>query len=320
MIDAGELKFANVPNFEMPADTPSMGQSEGDNVYNVTVKVADNESTPMSATLAVIVTVTNVNEAPSVSGTSTKSEGENRAVSTPIGNYTAADPDASTTLMWTLEGDDADDFRINPQGELRLLSSPDYELPTDSDTNNVYNVTVKVTDNGGLSATADLTLNISNEDEPGTVTIIGLAVRGGGVGGDADRPRRNHHQRDVAVGAGGLVRRDLRRTSTGKPPPTTRLEAADVGKYLQATASYTDPEGSGKSANAVTGQIGASNSEPTFSSSTATRTLPENSGAGVNVVGGTITAMDSNSGDTLTYGAERYGRRAPSTSTRRMAS
>ena len=64
MIDAGELKFANVPNFEMPADTPSTPQSEGDNVYNVTVKVADNESTPLSATLPVTVTVTNVNEAP----------------------------------------------------------------------------------------------------------------------------------------------------------------------------------------------------------------------------------------------------------------
>ena len=169
MIDAGELKFANVPNFEMPADTSSTDQAEGDNVYNVTVKVADNESTPMSATLPVTVTVTNVNEAPSVSGTSTKSEGENRAVSTPIGNYTAADPDASTTLTWTLEGNDADDFRINPLGELRLLSSPDYESPTDSDTNNVYNVTVKVTDNGGLSATADFTLTITNVDEPGTV-------------------------------------------------------------------------------------------------------------------------------------------------------
>ena len=38
--------------------------------------------------------------------------------------------------------------------------------------------------------------------------------------------------------------------------------AADVTKYLRATASYTDPQGPSKSANAVTGQIGASNVEP----------------------------------------------------------
>ena len=70
-IDAGELKFTSVPNFEMPADTPSTGQTVGDNDYNVTVKVEDDETSPRSATLAVIVTVTNVNEAPTIAGHTT---------------------------------------------------------------------------------------------------------------------------------------------------------------------------------------------------------------------------------------------------------
>ena len=57
--------------------------------------------------------------------------------------------------------------------------------------------------------------------------------------------------------------------------------AADVGKYLRVKVSYTDPQGSGKMATSVSrGPIGASNSEPTFSSMTAMRTLPENSGGG----------------------------------------
>ena len=82
--------------------------------------------------------------------------------------------------------------------------------------------------------------------------------------------------------------------------------ADDVGQYLRATASYDDPQSRPsslkKTASEVTsGPIGASNSEPTFSSNTATRTLPENSVAGVNVVGGTITATESDNGDTLTY-------------------
>ena len=121
-------------------------------IYTVTVNVRDSKDsagyadTEVDDTIVVTITLTNVNEAPSVTGTLNKSEGENRAVSVPIGNYTATDPDASTTFTWTLEGNDADDFEINPQGELRLLSSPDYESPTDSDTNNVYNVTVKVSD------------------------------------------------------------------------------------------------------------------------------------------------------------------------------
>ena len=80
------------------------------------------------------------------------------------------------------------------------------------------------------------------------------------------------------------------------------LVADDVTKYLKVTVSYRDGQGSGKSATSnATGQIGAGNSAPTFSSATATRTLPENSGAGVNVVGGTVAATDSDSGDTLTY-------------------
>ena len=77
--------------------------------------------------------------------------------------------------------------------------------------------------------------------------------------------------------------------------------AADVSKYLRVIVSYTDGEGSNKSATSASrGTIGASNSAPTFSSMTAMRTLPENSGVGVNVVGGVTAATDSDS-DTLTY-------------------
>ena len=78
------------------------------------------------------------------------------------------------------------------------------------------------------------------------------------------------------------------------------LVAADVTKYLRATANYTDPQGSSKSANATTGQIGASNAEPSFSTTPATRTLPENSGAGTDI-GAAVTATESDSGDTLFY-------------------
>ena len=74
-----------------------------------------------------------------------------------------------------------------------------------------------------------------------------------------------------------------------------------MGKYLQATVTYTDPQGSGKTASAVSSStVGGSNAEPTFDDgATATRTLPENSGTGTNV-GGVVAATDGDS-DTLTY-------------------
>ena len=120
----GQIKTRNVATYDFESTKKT---------YDVTVSVHDgkdttgNTDTTIDDAITVTINLTNVNEAPSVTGTSSKSESENRAVSTPIGNYTAADPDASSTFTWSLEGDDADDFRINPQGELRLRSSPDYE-------------------------------------------------------------------------------------------------------------------------------------------------------------------------------------------------
>ena len=88
---------------------------------------------------------------------------------------------------------------------------------------------------------------------------------------------------------------------SGATNNTYTTVAADVTRYLRATASYTDPQGSGKSANAVTGQISASNNEPEFSSETSLddREVPENSGVGTNV-GSPLSTTDDD-GDTLTY-------------------
>ena len=57
-------------------------------------------------------------------------------------NGTAAGPGAAEAA-WTLEGEDAGDFSING-GMLTFSSSPDYEMPTDANTDNIYTVTVKL--------------------------------------------------------------------------------------------------------------------------------------------------------------------------------
>ena len=62
---------------------------------------------------------------------------------------------------------------------------------------------------------------------------------------------------------------------------------ADVGKYLRATASYTDPEGSGKSAQAVSvNRVQAApvvNTAPAFAADTAARAVDENAAVGADV-------------------------------------
>ena len=58
--ETGVLAFASPPNYESPAD------SDRDNVYEVTVVAKDDASN--SGTLDVVVTVTDVNEGPEISG------------------------------------------------------------------------------------------------------------------------------------------------------------------------------------------------------------------------------------------------------------
>ena len=103
----GKLTFNAVPDYEAPADTGT------DNVYNVTVKVADDEGTPTSATLAVTITVTDVNEKPTIDTTDNPYNfAENTLIATAVATFEATDPDSGFDLTWTLTGDDADDFEI----------------------------------------------------------------------------------------------------------------------------------------------------------------------------------------------------------------
>ena len=180
---SGALTFKNSPNFEMPTDT---GDTAMNNTYVVTVKVQDDETpTPLSDTHTVTVTVTNVNEAPTFSsGPTSVDYNENQAASTVVATYAASDVDASTTLTWTLEGDDASDFTLteNVDGdyELKFTTSPNYESPHDANTDGDFSVTVKVTDNGipGNSSTLNVTrdLTVSLQDVNDRPVISGSAT------------------------------------------------------------------------------------------------------------------------------------------------
>ena len=58
-------------------------------------------------------------------------------------------------------------------------ASPDYEAPADSGRNNVYNVTVEVTDSAGNTATRAVTVTVTNMDEDGEVTLSNLQPEDG---------------------------------------------------------------------------------------------------------------------------------------------
>ena len=248
-----------------------------------------------------------VNNPPAFTDTAptTRSVDENTASAADIGAAVAASDPESDTLVYALTGTDASSFTIDTtSGQLKTSASLDFESKSS------YSVDVTVHDGKNAVGVADttvdatiaVTISVNNEDEAGTVTLPATFTGGteatasvSDLDGTVSSPSWRWARGNTATGSfsniGGA-------TSASYTPV-----AADVGKYLRATVTYTDPQGSGKTASAVSsGAVEAGNAEPTFDDgATTTRTLPENSGAGVDVVGGAIAATDSDSGDTLTY-------------------
>jgi hypothetical protein len=93
----------------------------------------------------------------------------------------ATDPNGDT-LIYSLSGDDASLLTITNQGVVTFITAPDFENPSDSDTNNVYKITVTVTD-GNLSANANFEITVTNDtsDDVTTSNYDGTLVMSGPI-------------------------------------------------------------------------------------------------------------------------------------------
>jgi autotransporter-associated beta strand protein len=99
------------------------------------------------------------NTAPTITSGGTFSVAEN---STAVTTVAATDAEANALTYSIAGGSDADKFWIDPgTGVLTFLSAPDYESPTDLGANNVYNLTVVVSD-GLLTAQKDIVVTVTN--------------------------------------------------------------------------------------------------------------------------------------------------------------
>jgi hypothetical protein len=164
-IDAatGALAFIAAPNFEAPGD------AGGNNVYDVVVSASDGT---FIDTQAIAVTVGNANEAPVVTSSGGGAGGAASVVENSLAVVTvaAADPDGTTPTYSIVGGADAARFTINPlTGALQFVAAPDWELPADSDGNNVYAVVVRASD-GQLSDDQTLSVTVTNTRDGNNVT------------------------------------------------------------------------------------------------------------------------------------------------------
>ncbi len=277
--------------------------------YTVTVSVRDSMDANGDADavtddmIRVTIQVANLNEDPVF--TPIEPDLHNVDENTPAGRnigapVTATDPE-DNTLTYSLDVPSRATFNIvATTGQLQTSAALNFEGKSS------YTVTVTVADPSGANDTIMVTITVNNVEEEGTVTLSSTQpIEGTLLTATLDDP-------DV-VDLGSLTwswRRSQNRTSLGNPINGATLAtytpvAADVGRFLRATASYTDGEASGKSAQAVsTNRVQAApvapNEPPVFNESPSTsRDVDENTVAGRDI-GDLVTATDPED-NTLTY-------------------
>ena len=321
--------------------------------YSVAVMVKDpSEETPV--TKDVTIMVKDVNEAPTVNlGATRISLAEHDEGSDDVfdltearSTYGAADPESDgacveASCTWSLKGPDSGDFVIGNGGSdpgftfgaLRFKEAPNYEMPADANGDNMYEVTVVVTDAGvdgknKMTAERDVVIKVTNVDEAGTVTL------------NSDHPKVDIEltatlTKDIDGGVTDLTWQWYWGVITdGTSLPTVECDdtapclikdatsnaytpkasgPGSTARMLTVVASYTDAEGSSKevrkaSANAVIDN--SDNRSPEFKDAATTRYVIETAmedapvtldADGTAVVDADpVTATDPNE-DTLTY-------------------
>ncbi len=185
----GIVTFVSAPDFENPTDVG------GDNIYNLQVTASDGS---LSSSQSIAVTVTAVNEfAPVFTSAVTANFAENGSGTVLTVQATDADLPAATLSYSITGGVDAAKFAVNAStGALTFVSSPNFEAPTDSGANNVYNVQVTASD--GTNSTNQalaITVTAVNDNAPVITSSATVSFVENGIGAvldvnatDADLP------------------------------------------------------------------------------------------------------------------------------------
>ena len=167
----------------------------------------------------------------------------------PVATFSATDEDGDA-IEWSLALEDAGDFAISDEGVLTFKETPNFEGPADDNLNNVYKVAVQASSDG-QTATEDLEITVTDEDEPGKVTLSqpqpqvgrGLEATLNDVDAGVQDEKWQWARGESADGPW----EDIDKATSQSRNPVS----ADEGMYLQATVVYEDKFGTGKTVSAV---------------------------------------------------------------------
>ena len=286
--ETGQIEVAKELDFDAVGGGRATGAVAG--TYMVIVRATDPSS--LADNITITITAENVNEDPMVTGRAELSvvEGtiditdpdavlvytilpdapgldESADPTNQQNEYVYEDPDHLDSIArWTLEGDDAGAFDQSGRFEPRYLQfkeAPDFENPTDANSDNVYEVTLVATDTDPLGTGAgigkvNVWVTVTNVDEKGKVVfaegetaylnemLVAQVQDPDDKGGDLGEPYQGVHivtwqwlrsQDDDEADATDARLWNIVGATTNRYTP----KADDRGYYLRATATYTDP-------------------------------------------------------------------------------
>ena len=204
-------------------------------------------NSPWSATDSA---TTAANAAPSFSqSTVTRQVAENSGAGTNVGAAipTALDADGDT-LSYAMGGTDAGSFAFDGSSRQITVKSG---TSLDHEAKSGYAVTVTASDSYGGSGSVAVTITVTNVDEAGSVTfdstapVVGTALTASVADPDGSVSAVSWQWAKADTETGTYANISAATSAAYTPV------AADAGKWLRATASYTDGHGSGKSAAAT---------------------------------------------------------------------
>ena len=262
----GDLTFDAAPDFETPTDANT------DNVYQVVVTADDGNGGTTVQSLFVTVNPANDNN-PVFTTSATPGVNENTTAVVTV-NATDADDPAQTVTYSITGGADSALFSINgTTGDLTFDAAPDFETPTDANTDNVYQVVVTADDGNGGTTVQSLfvTVNPANDapvaaDDAYVVGEDGLliVVAPGVVANDTDPDTGDAltvQNVDTTGTKGSVV---LNPDGSFSYDPNGQFESLAVGDSSSDSFRYTVTDGNGGTSTAtVTITINGANDAPT---------------------------------------------------------
>ena len=252
-----------------------------DGIYVIVVTVTDpsgDRDDENTDSVVVVITATNVDEAPSVKGKdfetapdTTHRVPEGRTILEVVDplvdplvasdaiKYLAVPTDDNDVVSLSLSGDDSAAFQLvdadgmGPEAvhDLSFKEAPNFEKPTDANKDNAYKLKVVARDDAGNRSETDVTVTVTNISEEGGVKLssiqpaVGTQLKATLTDPDGDVTNVSWQWYSASTADGGFDEIDDATSATYTPTagdPMDEDDTGDIGNYLQVAVTYNDAQ------------------------------------------------------------------------------